>query len=161
MRVQEHQASLFGYLSRLGLPESTVDDVAQEAFLRAWRYRDRFDESRSQWNTWLFRIARNLAFTSMRRDHSGAVSTDPSVLEEIASHSNDPSSSAALVQKRQKLRRAIRLLSDNERDALALAYVQGIPSIDAAKILGCEPNAFRTRVSRARARLTTLLESTP
>lgn len=45
--VQEHEASLFGYLSRLGLSDSAVNDVAQEAFLRAWRYRDRYDESTS------------------------------------------------------------------------------------------------------------------
>jgi len=40
-RVLEHERSLFGYLSRLGLSASTADDVAQETFLRAWRYRDR------------------------------------------------------------------------------------------------------------------------
>lgn len=157
--VREHQGSLFGYLGRLGLSNNLVDDVAQEAFLRAWRYRDLYDESYSQWNTWLFRIARNLAFTAMRKNSNDPVATDPVLIQDTLSHSNDPGGNAELDQKRQALRRAIGQLNDNERDVLALAYVQGLTSEEAALILECEPGNFRTRVSRARARLTTLLEN--
>lgn len=158
-RVREHQGSLFGYLSRLGLSNSMVDDVAQEAFLRAWRYRDRYDESNSQWNTWLFRIARNLAFTAMRKNAKGTVATDPVVLQDTASHNNDPANSVELQQKRQAMRSAIGQLNDKERDVLALAYVKGLTANEASLILECEPGSYRTRVSRAKARLTTLLEN--
>lgn len=158
-KVRAHQASLFSYLSRLGLSSSLVEDVAQEAFLRAWRFRDRYDASHSQWNTWLFRIARNVAFTAMKKNAKLPQSTDPVVLEETNSHEDDPSAHAEQDQKRQQLRRAIQQLSHDERDVLALAYVDGLPSSEAAAILECEPGAYRTRVSRARARLTHLLET--
>ena len=158
-RVREHQSSLFGYLSRLGLSNSSIDDIAQEAFLRAWRYRDRYDESHSQWNTWLFRIARNLAITAMKKNANSPVTTDPVVLENTASHSNDPSQSTESDQKRQALRYAIAQLNEKERDVLALAYVQGLSSEEASMILDCEPGNYRTRVSRAKARFIKLLEN--
>jgi len=157
-RVDEHQQSLFAYLSRLGLRSATVDDVAQEAFLRAWRYRDRFDASRGQWNTWLFRIARNLAFSAMRREASDADLTEPEILERNAASTPEPSANAELLQKRMRLRRAIQQLNEDERDVLAMAYVQALSSTEAASIIGCEPGTFRVRLSRARARLTGLIE---
>ena len=159
MRVREHQSSLFGYLSRLGLSNALVEDVAQEAFLRAWRYRDRYDASHSQWNTWLFRIARNLAFSAMRKNANNPMATDPVVLQETRFHSDHPERSVEQDQKRNALRSAIGQLNDKERDVLALAYVQGLSSEEAALILECEPGNYRTRVSRAKARLTTLLEN--
>lgn len=158
--VQEHESSLFGYLSRLGLSDAAVNDVAQEAFLRAWRYRDRYDEANGQWNTWLFRIARNVAYSVMRRSGKAAIATDPVLIQDTHSHSHDPSAVAELEQKRQTLRHALLQLNDNERDVLALSYVQGLPSAEAAAIVECDAGTFRTRVSRARARLTQLLEAT-
>ncbi len=157
-KVRAHQASLFGYLSRLGLSGGLVEDVAQEAFLRAWRYRDRYDASHSQWNTWLFRIARNVAFSTMKKNAKLPQATDPVVLEETSSHTDDPSANTEREQKRLQLKRAIQQLNHDERDVLALAYVDGLSSTEAAIILECEPGTYRTRVSRARTRLTHLLE---
>jgi len=157
-RVEQYQHSLFGYLSRLGLPDGVINDVAQEAFLRAWHHRDRYDASRSQWNTWVFRIARNLAFTALQR-MKRTESTEPSELERVVVDEMCPDVVAEHGQKRARLRNALTQLNETERDSLALAYVQGIPSEEAAAILGCEAGTFRTRVSRARARLTALLES--
>jgi len=157
-RVHQYQHSLFGYLARLGLSDSAIDDVAQEAFLRAWRYRDRYDASRSQWNTWLFRIARNLAFTAMQRAQK-TEPTEPQLLERSVVDDASPERVAIGNQKRLRLRQALKMLNDKERDALAIAYVEGISGDAAAKMLGCEAGTFRTRVSRARSRLTALLES--
>jgi len=96
----------------------------------------------------------------MQKEQTSAESIDPIELEHRASNEAEPCANAERVEKKQLLRKAILRLTESERDVLALAYVQALPSQDAAKLIGCEPGAFRVRLSRARNRLTELLENT-
>jgi RNA polymerase sigma-70 factor, ECF subfamily len=63
--VRRYQQPLFGFLGRMGLPQALAEDIAQEAFLRAWRNLANFDTNRAQFSTWLFAIARNLALNEL------------------------------------------------------------------------------------------------
>jgi len=56
--VLRHQRPLFHYLGRMGLDAAETEDLAQEAFLRAYRHLHRFDPRRARFSTWLFTIAR-------------------------------------------------------------------------------------------------------
>jgi RNA polymerase sigma factor (sigma-70 family) len=72
--VTEHSARVYGALRRFGLDPQEADEVAQEVFLRAWRGLARF-EGRSQFSTWLYRIAFNEAQRRLaRRPPARAVS---------------------------------------------------------------------------------------
>lgn len=107
----------------------------------------------------MFGIARNVAFSFKRIRAREAIATDSAVIEESNSHTDDPLAVAPIEQKRHRLRRALLRLNDRERDALALSYVHGLSSAEAAAILECDAGNYRTRVSRARTRLTQLLET--
>ena len=63
--IRLYQGPLFGFLGRMGFSQALAEEIAQEAFLRAWQNFHQFDPSRAQFVTWLFAIARNLALTEL------------------------------------------------------------------------------------------------
>ena len=64
--VVAHADRVYGALRRFGLDADEADEVAQEVFVRAWRGLARFEE-RSQFSTWLYRIAFNEAQRRLSR----------------------------------------------------------------------------------------------
>src|SRR5215203_4632825 len=63
----EHAAALWGYCLRLtNRDHARAEDVVQETLLRAWRHRDRLDESRGSVRAWLFTVARNIVIDDWR-----------------------------------------------------------------------------------------------
>ncbi|TDS82314.1 sigma-70 family RNA polymerase sigma factor [Nesterenkonia aurantiaca] len=62
----EHRGSLFGFaLNALG-DRAGAEDCVQEAFVRAWRSRERYTTARGSVRTWLFAIVRNLVTDALR-----------------------------------------------------------------------------------------------
>ena len=64
--VREHQASLRSFLRVIGVQADSVDDLAQETFMVAYRELDRFDED-EDFGKWLRGIARNLTRNELRK----------------------------------------------------------------------------------------------
>ena len=63
----EHGAALWAYCLRLtGQDRMRAEDVVQETLLRAWRNRERLDESRGSVRAWLFTVARNIVIDEWR-----------------------------------------------------------------------------------------------
>ncbi len=157
--VRHNNAQVFGYLGRMGFDQSAAEDLAQETFLRAWRARTKYDASKAGFTTWVLAIARNLAINEFeRRSRQAAVPTDPSVLTTTM----DASTAVQGINEVETvlaMRQALLSLTTQERDVLALAYIQGLSSAQAASLAGCSEAAYRTRVSRARAALVALLEN--
>src|ERR1700759_3373574 len=81
--VTQHSARVFGALRRFGLDPQEADEVAQEVFLRAWRGLARFEE-RSQFSTWLYRIAFNEAQRRLGRRPPATASSRPGDEDAIA-----------------------------------------------------------------------------
>lgn len=65
--VDMYQRPLFGFLGRLGMNQAQAEDIAQETFLRAWTHLHSYQPERAQFVTWLFTIARNLAYNTLQR----------------------------------------------------------------------------------------------
>lgn len=71
MRIYDYFAPrLQHYLRNLGVPESLLDELVQEALLTAWRKAALFDPARASLSTWLYRVARNLYIDHVRREPS-------------------------------------------------------------------------------------------
>src|SRR5580693_2097920 len=64
--VQRHQAQVFGILHRYERDFQKVEDLAQETFIKAWRFLDRFD-GRAPFHHWLSKIALRVALDHLRR----------------------------------------------------------------------------------------------
>jgi RNA polymerase sigma-70 factor (ECF subfamily) len=135
---EAHHAAICAYFARRA-PRDEVEDLAAETFTIAWRKLPRRLE---QPLPWLYAVAGNVLATHRRKTaRRGAFPVDPV--------SGDP---AERVSDRG-LAAAFATLSEREREAIRLVAWEGLSHEDAARVVGCRPNTFTVRLSRARAKL--------
>ena len=142
--VQAHQGYLRRLLARLcGGDTARADDLAQEAFMKAWRALPTF-RGESRLRTWLTRIAYS-ALAAERRPTT--LPLDSEAPEEAISDF------APGADWRLDLARALHLLNERERDALLLCYAGDLSHTEAAQVLGWPLGTLKTQVLRARKKL--------
>jgi RNA polymerase sigma-70 factor (ECF subfamily) len=150
--VLRHQRAVFRFLGALGFAGQAAEDLAQEAFLRAYRHLADFDPSRSKFSTWLFTIVRNLAANEAERAHR----RHEDLRQELESRpapadlAPDPLQAAIASEKQRRLRLAIDGLPEVLRVALLLTRIDGLSVEDAATVEGCAVGTVKSRVFRAR-----------
>jgi RNA polymerase sigma-70 factor (ECF subfamily) len=159
--VTEHSARVYGALRRFGLDAQEADEVAQEVFLRAWRGLQRFEE-RSQFSTWLYRIAFNEAQRRLAQRGRSATVSRPGDEDAIAAL---PDRTGAGPQARtldrefeQMLEQALVQLPPELRAAVILRDLEGLSTEEAAAATGVRQAAFKSRLHRGRMQLRALLE---
>jgi RNA polymerase sigma-70 factor (ECF subfamily) len=129
-----------------------ADDVVQDAFLSAYRARERF-RGDAQVTTWLYRIVVNAALQKIRKDKKPKAMTQSGVEEmDIKDWSPGP-------ELRGKLETAIGDLSEDLRTAVVLRDVQQLSTEEAAEIVGVSVPAFKARLHRGRVALREALNS--
>ena len=151
--VRRYQDTVYTLARRLVGPDLAAD-VAQEAFLRAWRALPRF-RGEAAFSTWLHRITVNTAWTLRRRDRRHP--TQP--LE--GDYEDDgplPERAGELAESRVSLLRAIDALNPGQRAVLVLRDVYGWSGAETARELGITETTVKVRLHRARARLRARLE---
>lgn len=130
-----------------------ADDVAQDALLKAWKARDKFKPG-SNLKAWTFTILRN-QFYSIKRRSWRATSLEPEVAEQTIVANTDPEQSVHL----NELRRGLDMLKDDQREALILVGASGLSYEEAAEICNVAIGTIKSRVSRARKSLETIMKS--
>jgi len=130
-----------------------ADDVAQDALLKAWNARERFIPG-SNLKAWTFTILRN-QFYSIKRRSWRATSLEPEVAEQTIIANSDAEQSMHL----NDLRRGLDMLKDDQREAIILIGASGLSYEEAAEICGCAVGTIKSRVSRARKALETIMAS--
>ena len=151
-----------GYLL-LGSMED-AEEVAQDAFVYAFRNLHRFDERRGSFWVWLRLILVSRCRNKRRRQHRPMVSLDAlerEGSEELDGHlSGNPSVWLEEQTARRALWAALQKVSVGARAALVLRYYEGLPYDQIAEILGCTPEAARARVAHGKVQLRRLLLGT-
>ena len=137
--------------SLCGNPEM-ADDLAQEALVRAWQSRDSFVPG-TNLKAWLFTILRNQFYSDRRRAWRQAP-WDQESAERIPGSAQDQNWAADL----SDTARALRSLSDEEREALILVGAGGFSYEEAAAICHCAVGTVKSRVARARRALINILD---
>ncbi|MGH2886759.1 MAG: sigma-70 family RNA polymerase sigma factor [Solirubrobacteraceae bacterium] len=159
--VMLHADRVQGALRRFGLDASEADEVAQEVFLRAWRGLGRF-EGRSQFSTWLYRIAFNEAQRRLARRPPPGAEADPDRDDPVVSLPESPSLGPEAQtldhEFEQTLETALEQLPMEWRAAVVLRDIEGLSTHDAAEIVGVGEAAFKSRLHRGRMQLRALLE---
>jgi RNA polymerase sigma-70 factor (ECF subfamily) len=134
----------------LGDPEQ-AEDVAQEAFLRAFRAMDRFDPERP-FRPWVLSIAANLARNQRRS--TGRFLAD---FQRLAREQNSPPVSietlAAQQWEAQSLWRAVRQLSVEDQQVIYYRFFLDLPVAETAQALGVAEGTVKSRLHRALERL--------
>lgn len=121
-----------------------AEDVAQEAFARAFRALDRFREE-SQLSTWFHRILlneahRHLRWRWVRRRFAGDMPDDPA--DPLAGPRGDPI-------LRRRVRDAIDRLPRGQREAFVLVHLEGMTVVDAAEVTGRAAGTIKSHLHRA------------
>ena len=159
--VMMHADRVYGALRRFGLDDAEADEVSQDVFLRAWRGLERFEE-RAQFSTWLYRIAFNEAQRKRSRRVLPRVEIDPDgedpVTRVVESPDLGPAAQTLSREFEHVLERALQQLPMEWRDAVVLRDIEGLPTDEAASIVGVGPAAFKSRLHRGRMQLRALLE---
>ena len=151
--VTRYQHSLFGFLGRMGLSPLICEEIAQETFLRAWVNRARYDADKAAVSTWLFTIARNLALSHLTKK-TVEIAAQPDG-EQCTDAGADPSNQYDQHETISRLRQALSTLSAEDREVIATCYTPEIENT--SDVLSCSAGALRTRLSRARNRLSDAL----
>ncbi len=129
-----------------------ADDLVQEALLKAWAAQERFEPGTSM-RAWTFVILRNAYLTDMRRNRFRG-EYDESVAERILTAPAGQEEPIHL----SDMHRALLTLPPERREALLLVGAGGFSYEEAANICGCAIGTIKSRVGRARAALTSMME---
>jgi RNA polymerase sigma-70 factor (ECF subfamily) len=146
--VRLHQAGVHALAHALLGDRVLAEDVAQEAFLRAWRGLSDF-RGDAAFGTWLYTITRRVALDEVRRP---AVRTVP--VEQVAALADRRVGDPVL---RGDLERALGALEPAQREAFLLVVVLGLSYQEAGGMSGCPAGTVASRVFRARTRLAAAL----
>ena len=128
-----------------------ADDLVQETLVKAWRSRSSFAPG-SNLKAWLFTILRN-TFLSERRRRKFEVHDAEGKMAEQLSVNGAQSDHMDLLD----FAKAFALLPHEQREALTLVGAEGFSYEDAALTCGCAVGTIKSRVNRARAKLSEML----
>ena len=137
--------------------EEDARDAAQEAFLRVYRYLNKYDE-RQEFAGWLYRIVvnvcRDIARKRGRNQGFASIDTERESGELDALQSSDDVEAAAILsQEKAIIANALDTLSNKEREAIVLRDLEGLSTEEVAQILGSSQTTVRSQISSARAKI--------
>jgi RNA polymerase sigma-70 factor, ECF subfamily len=159
--VETYQGAAFAMLRRILGPHAMIEDLAQEAFLRVWRSRERYHPA-GKFTTFLYRITYNLALNRLRDDkrkplYSMPRSADGVDLPQEDTSSSGPDEEVDTSDWAQIVRRCLLELPENQRSALVFQHYDGLELEEIAEILGSSSKAVKSLLHRARTNLRILL----
>lgn len=155
--VLKYQRKIMRLLSRLVRDPVEVEDVAQEAFIKAYRAIPQF-RGESAFYTWLYRIAVNTAknyLVAKRRRPNGSAqyeTEDGETFDETDNLSdiNTPEAAYASREIADTVNQAIEALPEELRTAIVLREIEGLSYEEIAQSMGCPIGTVRSRIFRAR-----------
>lgn len=145
---------LLNYLIAKGLSYSIACDIVQEAFIRVWQKKDTL-VSDSSISGFVFTVARNLVVDFFRKNKR-LVFKD--VIEDFNCASDQNICDDDIKYLRKRLQLALNQLTDEMREAYTLSQIGKNSIKDIAVLMDCSESLVKTRISRAKEKLRTLLE---
>ena len=164
--VEANQNKIYSLALRMtGSPEDGAD-LAQEAFLRAWRSLPSFQEE-SSFSTWLYKLTSNLCIDFLRKEkrRKAVVTTvsldddqDESPPVEVPDHRFTPEAEVERRELCSAMSRALKTMSEEHRQILILREVEGLSYTEIAQLLDVEEGTVKSRLARARISLRNILQ---
>ena len=136
----------------MGKPED-AEDVAQDAFLSAYRAFERF-RGESRVTTWLYRITVNAALMKLRKEKRARTLTRTGLEDvDLADWTDVPERFAANSELGRKLMEGIATLPDDLKAAVVLRDVEGLSNAEASEVLEVTVASLKSRLHRGRVLL--------
>jgi len=185
--VRRHQQSVFNFCLRLLRNVEDAEDIAQDAFVQAYRNIKKFQprakfstwlfaqdafvqayrnikkfQPRAKFSTWLFTIAKNLSLNLIRDEKRGTRRMVPidDGLEGVTlatAAADQPDSEAIEHETAAVVREAIDRLSPDHKLVIVLRDLEGLSYKEIGQMINCRSGTVKSRLSRARAGLKEVL----
>jgi RNA polymerase sigma-70 factor (ECF subfamily) len=157
---ERHMKQVFCVTRRIMRNREDAEDAGQDCFLNAFVHLKDFD-GRSQFATWLTRIAINAAFMKLRKNRGVQEvpmdepnpSLEPVAQREFRDDAPDPEESCSLRERRRIVKSAISGLRPRARNVVELFQIQEHSIRETAQILGISTAAVKTRMFHAKIAL--------
>lgn len=156
--VLRYQTQVYSLALRMVGNETDAQDLAQEAFVRAWRALASFQFS-SQFSTWLYRLTSNICIdflrTQNKRKHISLTVLQDEEAQQWDMPDSKPSPEDHIIasQEREALASAISSLEPEYRQVLILRIVNDCSYQEISQIMGIREGTVKSRLSRAREQL--------
>jgi RNA polymerase sigma-70 factor (ECF subfamily) len=147
--VKKYQRRVYATAFHMTHDHGDADDVAQEAFVRAYRGLQGFD-GRADFSTWLHRIVINVALNHLRARRRARLAGEPLHDDVAAANTPDPRVTAESRETVTAVVRALAELSPTLRITIILATIEEMPYKDIALALGVPEGTVAWRVNQAR-----------
>ena len=157
--IEKYERFVFNIVYRMTGNAEDARDVAQEAFIKAFKKFSYYDESWA-FSTWIYRIAINASIDYMRkRGKENSVSLD--IFSENGMDAVDAKNIEESVLQKEKSKEiieAVNALEEEFRTVIVLHDMEGMEYKEISDILGCPMGTVKSRLSRARGKLRRLIE---
>jgi RNA polymerase sigma factor (sigma-70 family) len=154
--VQRYQTVAFRVAYLIAGDAHEAEDIAQEAFIKAYAALARFHRD-APFRPWLLQIvaneARNRRRAAGRRAQLAVRATERERIAGSGGAASSPETAALAHERQQGLLAALDTLRDDDRRAIAYRYFLDLSEAEMASALGCARGTVKSRLSRALARL--------
>ena len=161
--VAAYEKNVFNVALQMTGNREDAQDMAQEAFLKAWRSLPEF-RGESKFSVWLYRIVSNVCLDFKRRQSrrpSSSLTVEDDEGEtlqlDIADESQSPEALLERKLTREAVRRGLASLPDEQRQILLLREIQGLSYEEIGEVMDLEPGTVKSRIFRARKKLCAFL----
>lgn len=157
--VRRYQRRVYGLaVSMVGDPV-LAQDIAQEAFLRAWRHAQVFDRRRASVGTWMLTITRNLAVDALRLRRPVVMDPADVMWANLVNGAAAPEEQAESRDVRARMSEALATLPPEQGRAVVLAAVYGYTAAEVSKAESIPLGTAKTRIRRGLLKLRSVASS--
>lgn len=163
--VKRYQRIVFSMLYQLAPDWQDISDLAQEVFIRVYRYIGSLRNPKT-FRSWLNQIVLNLFYDELRKRprriatiSMDKTNDDDDQIREFPDLNLGPDEVVLNKELAEFIRKAMDELPEQFRIVIVLRELQGLSYEEISESLGCELGTVKSRIARARARLQTMLKS--
>jgi RNA polymerase sigma factor (sigma-70 family) len=146
--VNKYKSYAFTIAQKILQNRPEAEEAAQDAFIKAFHHLAGFNRE-SKFSTWLYRIVFNTAISYRRKNRPQFQSIETTIIE----YDQDADGILEKIDKKKYLNQAMLKLSEADRGALTLFYLEEFSLEEIAEITGMQANTAKVRIHRARLRL--------
>jgi RNA polymerase sigma-70 factor, ECF subfamily len=145
LAYDKFHAALYGVILKIVNDEALAEEVLQDTFVKAWRHRDAYDDSKGRLFTWLINIARNTAidYTRLKSFSQKNQDIDSSV------NSIDASEQLRINEDTIGIKEIVNKMPEEQRILLEYVYFKGYTQAEVAEKLNIPLGTVKTRLRTA------------
>ena len=151
--LNHYGREVFALVARLVPVVDNAEEVYQDAFIKVFKYINRYDERKSSLKTWISRIAYNEAISHLRKHHEAMIYFEDFDGEALSDNEVDETFGHANAETVQLIRAALKHLPPDEQALITMFYYDELSLKEIAYITESIPTTVASKLSRTRKKL--------